>query len=92
MFQVGPGPRYRLQVSGFLSNSSSLGDCLTTDGLSYANGAAFSTRDRDNDNKNSQAGNSWTSCARRWAPSYHRIIILSYHRIIIADHHHCHPF
>ena len=45
-FRVGPGPLYKLHLpkEGFNTGLSTLGDSL-----SYSDGMAFSTRDRDND-------------------------------------------
>ena len=43
-FRVGPGPLYKLTVSGFDDSASNL-----TDSLTPHSGASFSTKDRDND-------------------------------------------
>ena len=43
-FKVEPSPLYKLSVSGYDSDNSSL-----QDSLSYHNNYAFSTKDRDND-------------------------------------------
>ena len=43
-FRVGPGPLYKLSVSGFDDSTSNL-----TDSLTPHSGASFSTKDRDND-------------------------------------------
>ena len=43
-FRVGPGPLYKLTVSGFDDSASNL-----TDSLTQHSGASFSTKDRDHD-------------------------------------------
>ena len=43
-FKVGPGPLYKLTVSGFDASASNLNDSLT-----LHSGASFTTKDRDND-------------------------------------------